>query len=320
MQRQAFLILLAGVLAAGCTPQPDFAAITAERAKPVQRYDIAQAIAANGKVTVAGTQSGAALVSTDSGRSWTRRQLGAASLIGIVACPDGTFVAIDYYRKVWAADPRGEQWKPIELKAPHIPLAVTCDHAGGWWVGGTGGVIAGSRDQGRTWAVTDLGEDAQFTAIQFTDAEHGVAVGEFGLTAYTQDGGATWVRGAKLPNEFYPYAALFTSRDEGWVSGLAGQVLHTADGGKTWHKQANESQAALYRLFMYHGVPHGAGAGGVVAGLDGDTWRSLPYRDAVPAFLGGAAATSDAVVIGGPGGLLRTVDFEGTKQESRHGQ
>lgn len=57
-------------LLAGCSQGPDMSGIAAERERPVRRYDITQALAANGKAIVAGTQSGVALVSHDQGKSW----------------------------------------------------------------------------------------------------------------------------------------------------------------------------------------------------------------------------------------------------------
>jgi photosystem II stability/assembly factor-like uncharacterized protein len=283
--------------------------IAAERKLPVQRYDISQAIASNGKVVVVGTQSGVVLISDDQGKSWKRNALGNTSLVDIVNCGKDGFVAVDHYHKVWSADAEGKNWQSVPLEMPRTPLAVTCDAKGGWWVAGVNSVISGSADRGKTWKTTDLGKDVQITTIQFLDDKHGIALGEFGLTVFTDDGGATWKTGTKIPDDFYPYAALFTSRNEGWVSGIAGQILHTTDGGKSWSKQANTTQAALNRLFVHDGKPYGVGAGGVIARLDGNTWRAVPYTDPVPVFLGGGASLpgQSAIVIGGPGGLLRAV-------------
>lgn len=305
--------ILGGILACGvlgaCTPAPDMSGIAAERKQPVQRYDINQAIASNGKVVVVGTQSGVVLISGDQGKTWKRKPLGNTSLVDIVNCGTDGFVAIDHYHKVWSADADGDNWQSVVLEMPRTPLAVTCDAKGGWWVAGVNSVIAGSADRGKTWKVTDLGKDTQITTIQFHDATHGIALGEFGLTLFTDDGGATWKAGPKIPDDFYPYAALFTSRNEGWVSGIAGQILHTTDGGKSWSKQVNTTQAALNRLFLHEGKPYGVGAAGVIARLDGNTWRAVPYTDPVPVFLGGGASLpgQSAIVIGGPGGLLRAV-------------
>ena len=302
------LVALCGLLSA-CSKGPDMSGIAAERERQVRRYDISQSIASNGKVVVVGTQSGAVLLSNDQGKSWKRSALGNTSLVDITVCADNKFLAIDHYHKVWSADADGQNWKSVALDKPRTPIAVTCDKQGGWWVAGTNAVIARSNDQGKSWTATELNEDKQITTIQFLDDKNGIALGEFGLTVTTEDGGVTWKKGAKIPGDFYPYAALFSSRNEGWVSGIAGQMLHTKDGGKTWVKQVNTTQAALNRLFLQDGVPFGVGSVGVIARLDGDTWRAVPYTDPVPVFLGGGASLpgQSAVVIGGPGGLLRTV-------------
>lgn len=296
-------------LLAGCSQGPDMSGIAAERERPVRRYDITQALAANGKAIVAGTQSGVALVSHDQGKSWQRTALGNASLVDIAVCAGQGFLAIDHYHKVWFADADGGNWRAVPLDKPQTPIAVHCDGQGGWWVAGTNATIAGSRDQGQTWQATELGGDAQITSLQFVDAKRGIALGEFGLTAFTDDGGASWSKGPKMPGEFYPYAALFKNAGEGWASGIAGQMLATRDGGRTWTKQANAAQASLYRLYLHDGVPYGVGSGGTIARLDGGTWRAVPYTDPLPVFLAGGTALpgQSAVAIGGPGGLLRAV-------------
>ena len=301
--------LLGAVALAGCTRSVDLGAVQAEQQKPVQRYDITQALAANGQVIVGGTQSGAVLVSQDAGKNWTRTHLGPVSLIGLAACPDGSFVGIDFYRKVWSADAKGGNWKSHPLDKPKTPLTVTCDSTNRWWVGGTHAIIAGSADRGATWKITDLGEDTQITALQFIDETHAVAVGEFGLVLKSRDGGASWVKQPAIAGEFYPYAVLFTSRDEGWVSGIAGTLLHTTDGAATWNKQDNAANAPLYRLFVHQGVPYGVGGAGVVAHYQNGSWQGLRYPDAVPVFLAAGAALDKqgAIVIGGPGGLVRTL-------------
>lgn len=305
----------AGLFLSACTQAPDMSGIAAERERSVRRYDISQAIASNGPVVVVGTQSGVALVSADKGATWTRHTLGQTSLVDIAVCPDKTFVAIDHYRKVWSADAEGRNWESIKLELPRTPLAVACSPQGGWWVAGTNAVIAGSLDHGKTWQTTDLGEDTQITTIQFIDDKHAVALGEFGITVTSDDGGTSWKKGPKIPGDFYPYAALFRDAREGWVSGIAGQMMHTGDGGQTWQKQVNATQASLNRLFMHEGVPFAVGNGGVVARLEGDSWRNLPYPDPLPMFLGGGASLPGqaAIVIGGPGGLLRAVGTANNK-------
>lgn len=298
-----------------CTPATDLSAVQAERAKAIQRYDIGQALAANGKVLVGATQNGAVLVSANQGKTWQRTQLGPVSIIDLKTCPDGSFVGIDFYHQVWSADANGANWKGTKIEPIRTPLALACDGQGRWWVTGPGTRIAVSADKGATWTLTDLGKDAQITAIQFVDESTGYAVGEFGMALVTRDGGATWASAGTTDKDFYPYAALFRNAGEGWVSGIAGKILHTTDGGKTWTRQTNTAGAALYRLFLHEGVPYGTGAGGIVARLEGNEWRSLPYPDPLPVFLGASASlpTQSAVAVGGPGGLLRVVSTQAAK-------
>lgn len=295
---------------AGCGAQTDMKAVESERAKSVKRYDTIQALAGNGEVIVAASQAGAVMVSADQGKTWRRQALAQASIVGLATCPDGSFVGIDIYRKVWSADRTGQVWKSVALEKPRTALAVTCDQAGRWWLVGTGAKIAVSADMGAHWTLTDMQEDAQFTTIQFVDAKVGYVLGEFGHVVATEDGGATWRRVAQIPGEFYPYAALFRDRKVGWASGIAGQMLKTSDGGKTWSKSENRAGVPLYQLFLHGGQAYGVGASGVVARLEQGVWQSLPYPDAAPVFLGAGASLGtqqNALIIGGPGGLVRAI-------------
>ena len=298
----------------GCNRSADLTSVREGAAeKAVRRYDTVQALASRGRVIVAGTQDGAALVSHDAGVSWQRKALGSASLIGLTGCPDGTFVGIDFYHRIWSADGNGDNWASKPLDKPRIALAVACDAASDWWVAGTHSTIASSSDRGATWKVIDLGQDAQITSLQFPANGFGIAVGEFGLVVVTTDGGVNWSLRPKIPNDFYPYASLFTSERDGWVSGIAGQVLVTHDGAHSWNAARNETRQPLFRLFLQQNTPYATGGEGVLARFEGGEWREVPYSARMPVPLAAAAAVeaAGAIVIGGPGGLLRTVATPG---------
>ena len=292
-----------------CSSEHDLSSANAGHAQSAQRHEFTQSLATNGRVVVAGTQAGSVLVSADQGVTWRHEAAPGASMLGLATCPDGSFVGVDFYSRVWSAGADAAGWTSVKLERPHTPLAVACDANGTWWITGTGSLIAASRDHGATWTVTDQGEDVQYTTLQFVDKDFGVATGEFGNVLVTEDGGASWTKRVPIPGDFYPYATLFANHNDGWSSGLAGQVVQTHDGGRSWQTQPNETGAPLYRLFMHHGVPHGVGAIGTVARLDGDTWRAVTYPDAKPMSLGAGVSldAANTLVIGGPAGLLRSV-------------
>lgn len=65
-----------------------------------------------------------------------------------------------------------------------------------------------------------------------------VAVGERGLVALSDDGGASW-RQAVTPVSSTLTSVSFVDARLGWAAGHAGTILHTADGGVTWTLQAD---------------------------------------------------------------------------------
>jgi photosystem II stability/assembly factor-like uncharacterized protein len=65
------------------------------------------------------------------------------------------------------------------------------------WVGGAGGALYHSADNGRTWSrVTvkagDVVLDSDIVRVEFTDAQHGALMTVSGETWTTGDAGLTW--------------------------------------------------------------------------------------------------------------------------------
>lgn len=298
--------LLAGLLAA-CQGAADYSAVAREKLRPVLRTDQFQGAAANGKVAVA--VGGAALVvSALDGAAPVRVALdGAPALLDVAACPDGSFVALDFYHKVWEADADARVWRAHALKAGARPLGLTCDGANRYWVVGSGSTVASSADKGASWNEQNFGDDAMFNTVQFVDAEAGFILGEFGTVLTTRDGGASWSKGPPIPNEFYPYAALFTSRELGYAAGLTGTMLRTRDGGRSWEPLANPGGLAQYRFAAQDGQLYSVGAEGSLLRLDaaGARWQALDYGKALPGHLRGlAGAGPDRLLLAGAAGAL----------------
>ena len=110
-----------------------------------------------------------------------------------------------------------------------------------------GGLMV-STDGGTTWSNRDTGTKGHMRNIEFSDANHGFAVGDDGLLVATADGGKTWAprkTGAKEN-----LTAIQFVGQSGWVTGYDGVILHSGDGGATWDPQASSTKESLENLFF----------------------------------------------------------------------
>lgn len=302
---KAFPTLALCFALAGCNVVANLEAVSTAKKAPVLRSDQFQSVAGNGKLLVSVGSHGAILSSDNEGATWKRTVLpGVSSLIGVVACPDGSWAALDFYRKVWVADPAASKWDARELTTKANPLAITCDAKGQYWVVGSRTTLLSSADKGASWKSQDFGEDAILMSVQFLDADNAVITGEFGILLTSKDGGNSWQQGKRIPNDFFPHAALFTDTRTGWVSGLAGVILHTTDGGNTWVKQPGGVGAPMYALVKHKDEMFAMGINGLVLKLTAGEWKLIDGRPAP--FLRSALSLGDkGILIAGGAGTLQ---------------
>ena len=301
---KAFPIVALCCALAGCNVVANLDAVSAVKKSPLQRSDQFQSVASNGKLLVAVGSDGVIVSSGDDAKSWNRQVMaGTSSLIGLAACPDGSFVALDFYRKVWVSDATGAKWAAKELTTKANPLAITCDAKGQYWVVGSRTTLLSSADRGASWKSQDFGKDAILMSIQFLDADNAVITGEFGMFLTTADGGKNWKTGKPIPNDFFPHATLFADTKEGWVSGLAGVILHTTDGGNSWVKLPTRVPAPMYALVRHKGEMLAMGINGLVLKLTNGEWVPIEGRPAP--FLRSALSLGDKglLIAGGAGAL-----------------
>lgn len=185
----------------------------------------------------------------------------AALLATVVACP------------VMAAytDPLDTPASLSQLASKTQLMDVT--HAGERLVAvGWRGHIIYSDDQGRTWLQANSPVDIDLTAVTFSSAQQGWAVGHGGVILHTTDAGLTWVKqldgrdsgplmlayyeqrlkeGAPDAEKYIedvrlnteggaeqPWLdALFLDDLHGYVVGTFNQIMYTADGGRSWTPQ-----------------------------------------------------------------------------------
>ncbi len=310
---KAQILAAAMMLAAlcGCNVSSNMAGVEAEKAKSVTRADNFQAVAAGKAELIAVGSDGLVVSSKDPRKSWTRQMLaGPSGLIGVSVCPDGSYVALDFYRKVWLGGADGK-WSGKEIKSKVNPLALTCDSENKIWVVGSRSTILSSGDKGTSWQEKTMGVDAMLVSVQFVDAKHGFITGEFGIVYSTSDGGANWVVEPKIAPDFFSHGALFTDASTGWVSGLAGTVMHTKDGGKTWSKQANKLGAPMFQIVAHGSEMIALGINGLMFRLQGDQWELMGPPKPTPYLRGAVSLDANRLLIAGGAGALEVITTGG---------
>lgn len=237
----------------------------------------------------------------------------------------------------------------LDLPAAVSPLAARSlinglAMAGSRVVGvGQRGHIVLSDDQGKSWrqAVVPLSTD--LTAVHFSSATQGWAVGHDGVILHSTDAGATWSRqldgralGA-LINEYYRHAGVsdavradaaslaaqaldkpfldvwFENEKSGFVVGAFNLILHTDDGGASWQpwmeRTDNPQGLHLNAIRPVGQELYIVGEQGLVRKLAKGDARfeavATPYKGSYFGVLGKAGAV---IVYGLRGNAFRSVD------------
>lgn len=301
----------------GCTHKKEDALSAAKKDTSVRRTDQFQAAATNQKKAV--VVGGKVIVMLDL-QSNERSRItlsGSPALIDVTNCADGSFVALDFYRKVWVSDSNAANWKSQDISGDWRPLALTCDSQNRIWVAGSFSTIASSTDHGASWKTTDFKEDAMFNTVQFVDDTHGFITGEFGAVYVTADAGLTWRAENKIPGDFYPYAALFVSPSDGYVSGLTGAMLTTKNAGKTWEKLESPSALPQFGLAKQGGNVYSVGMNGSFLKLENQTWQPIKHSAGDAPFLRAVLPLgADRLLIAGASGTLRIVQLAGSDKKT----
>ncbi|KQC05002.1 MAG: hypothetical protein APR54_08555, partial [Candidatus Cloacimonas sp. SDB] len=80
-----------------------------------------------------------------------------------------------------------------------------------------------------------VGPSGTFNDIHFINNQEGWVVGNVGLIAHTDDGGASWTTQTNPDTQNRSlYGVFFFDADYGWAVGVDGVILYTSNGGSTW--------------------------------------------------------------------------------------
>lgn len=217
---------------------------------------------------------------------------------------------------------------------------------------GERGIILWSDDGGASWRQASVPVSVSLTALRFTSARDGWALGHSGVLLRTRDGGQTWskqmdgkqaaslvLNAVKAAGEQGPALAdaqrlladgpskpfldlHFFDPQNGLLIGAFGMMFATADGGQTWlpaqQRIANPQGKHLYAIA-------GDGATCLVAGEQGAVYRSTDKGKTFATLDTGyqgsyfgalALAPRSALVFGMRGNVHRTDDAGATWRKS----
>lgn len=295
-------VLLAVSLTLTACGKSESTAVSATPDTVTTRVDQFQGVASNQKVAVIVGKNVVAVLPHDGGKPTRVDLKGIVSLIDVATCSDDSFVALDFYKKVWTSTDNGQSWTSKPTPESIRPLGLTCGPANTYWFVGSNSSIAHSTNRGGSWSVNSNNEDAMFNAIQFIDAQNAVVAGEFGIFKKSSDGGKTWTASSIGP-EFYPYTTLFTSPQVGFVTSLTGIIMHTKDGGATWTATKNATGLSQFGLVNVDGRVFSVGLGGTVLSFNGTQWTPVKLENFGAPYLKGVASIGQGrfLVAGGNG-------------------
>lgn len=177
------------------------------------------------------------------------------------------------------------------------------------WLVGNRGVILHSEDGGRSWAAQQSGTTADLRQVAFRDAQHGIAIGEFGSILSTTTGGNAWI---STPAEGKEEPSAATANGSSWwVASALGGLFRSSDDAHTFVKQ-NVPNGVFRAIAFAEDALTGfavGDAGTVIGTVDGgETWTQ---RDTAPGALRAVALRADAsevVAVGEAGLVWRSAD------------
>ncbi|MEX2186890.1 MAG: YCF48-related protein, partial [Pirellulales bacterium] len=160
--------------------------------------------------------------------------------------------------------------------------------------------------------------DAELTAVEFVDAEHGWVVGDRGVMWRTEDGGKVWHL-VKCSATCRLETVSFADAEHGWIAGgdampyvhaSRGVMLATTDGGRTWTNELKTELPRIWKLqlraasgwaFGESSPLHGDG---IFATRDGGrTWSAAVPEAPLPAWTAADAPRGDIAVVAAANGV-----------------
>lgn len=264
-----------------------------------------------------------------------------AVLLGLAEAGE-RLVAVGERGVILLSDDNGDNWRQVS-----VPVSVTLtdvqfvDDQYGWAIGHAGVVLA-TQDGGESWKLqldgneaieielnaaqrsddeqrlsdaellAQDGPDKPFLSLHFSDRQHGIIGGAYGLAFRTSDGGETWSSLiGDLPNDWGAHIYAITQNgDSLYLAGEQGLFIRSLDGGKHFDKIDVGYPGSLFTLL----TPSPAEV--LVGGLRGTVLESRdtgytfePLSNPIPVSINAALDGDGGYLFANQGGhILRLLD------------
>jgi len=274
-----------------------------------------------GFAVTGGSGSGRIFRTTDGADSWTQVASSPTPLADVTFVTPTTAYAVGQNSTLLASTNEGVTWHTLPLALPagtpqlsltHISCSdvMHCLIATAPAPGGNTNVLVRTTDGGMTGSLVSPSE-LNLLSVAFSTASDAVAVGQYGATVLSSDGGATFPNliSHNLRSGLHGLLRLGQSALDAYAPWPAGQIAATTDSGESWNllrvpTSANIEDIAFPTTQIGYALSHT----GTVYRTDdaGVSWSILTSGGPTPVAL--LAPTTNTVLLLGPTGVRRSTD------------
>lgn len=202
----------------------------------------------------------------------------------------------------------GQKWTRVQSWGLDLEALVWANDSIGFAVGEN--LIIQSKDGGATWEESQVTFEGKLLAVDFWNAEIGIAVGEHGLIYKTTNSGKTWT--LKNSNTKVTLSGVsFISENKLFAIGKSGIILSSIDQGETWAPTSSSTTLDLNEISKYNQdtIYIATNQGGILSSYDaGDSWAKINTGQAqhLKSVVFSTPLLGVAVGIGGT--IVKTID------------
>ncbi|MEE4301461.1 MAG: YCF48-related protein [Pseudomonadales bacterium] len=303
-----------------------------------QLLDITQA----GTRLVAVGASGLIVVSDDAGTSWVQvASPVSATLTAVTFAGPREGWAVGHAGVILHSDDAGESWS-LQFDGRRAIDAFLA-YASGQRRAAEDALAAAHADEdvtaaeleALTYALDDaafIEEEAQlavetgpadpFLDVLFFDERRGLAVGAYGMSFATADGGENWTvnqLGIENPDRFHLYGLYSDAAGRVVMAGEAGLLYRSEDGGEHFERFFDVYDGSLFGVVPWAGTALSFGLRGNLFAYDAaqGVWQEV-VADNDASLYGGAPLDGGGALLVGAGGVLLRLAPDGRAQRYQH--